>query len=96
MVHFDGWRGYDYWTHALTDDIHPVGWFEQVGRKHGAFNAPKFLGLLISAVIYYSTSNISYASTMCFVFVQNQRSGTCKVKHHAVRALRSNNIMSLK
>ena len=39
LIHFDGWgTNYDYWCRADTEDIHPIGWCEETGKR---LQAPK-------------------------------------------------------
>ena len=48
LIHFDGWKGYDYWTEANSNNVHPLGWFKEIGIKKEKYtahlNPPKFLG----------------------------------------------------
>lgn len=34
LIHFDGWTSrYDYWAEEDSDDLHPIGYMEEVGHK---------------------------------------------------------------
>ena len=34
LIHFDGWTArYDYWAEEDSDDLHPIGYMDEVGHK---------------------------------------------------------------
>ena len=53
LIHFDGWTArYDYWAEEDSDDLHPIGYMDEVGHKdrtnRSDLQAPK--GMLLSLI----------------------------------------------
>uniref|UniRef100_H2Z2F1 Uncharacterized protein n=1 Tax=Ciona savignyi TaxID=51511 RepID=H2Z2F1_CIOSA len=71
LIHFDGWDSeYDYWTHATSALIHPVGWCEENGRL---LSPPQgYVGENFNWEQHLNETGFRAAPTQCFDCVPHE------------------------